>query len=565
MTAYADKTNDAPSVSYPYFRSQVVKHDQKTLLKQIASQACKIPDFVNAKHYRFFFPWAMAAMARESLAYGGPHQSTPLAVDAISTLNYHYLGCDDIIPDDEFMFLNLAKFEYEQLMYQTPLHHDLARSFLLLERTTIKKSKTSCWTLFQTTTAHAIEATIVLYCMARASEGLVPSGDLDPIEWSSVGGVVPLRVIEKTRDRLTETPAQLRQRYLRTDRKFNVPARYAYNPLYAKPLVNIGGSDVVAPQPHLILNSMTPESLYHLGIEVSGSHFPSELGRRAEAYTGRLFRKKSGMKIHPEVRLNPRNQDLSIDWILVTKKSVVLIECKGAFMSLPGRAGDGREIINRTDKYIGGARGQINNTYAEMTTRKNPAFNHILPIKGRRKFYGLVVTGGDFYVANSEILTKHISTAPSIHTRVASLHEVEMLASLSAGELDSFLCYLETDPAASNMSIETALRKFNVGKQTYARQHRMITSTYKKVILPMLERNLRRFVATPPPINTCRMRGVDIFHSVLSNLIHEIPPNSFVFSVNEWKPGTNGNLIRIPHVAHSSSLQSSASSSPMIP
>lgn len=475
---------------YPYFRSQVTRHDPTELLKEVASIATQLPEF-SGKPHKGFNPWSLAAIARDSLVHGSKHQDIGVDEQTVGRLTNLFNEFSDDETDDDPFLIRMVKYLYEQFPYHTSRWNDLARTYLLLEDTKLSGNRDQgCdWeNAIGGKPSQVIKAVFVIYVFSRRNRGTFPKGELRGPEWKNVDNIVPLKTIEAVRDSLTINMVEAKLDY-RSNTKA-APNRYSYNPLASRPLVDLGEDHLIAPQPHLILGSMAMDTLYYVGAKRG---YLEEMGYRVDAYTGRLFSRTNGLNAYPEVVTKRRGKgtEMSIDWVIVTKNTVVLVECKSAYMNEVGRSGKVSEVVARNEIYVSGARKQINRTYKEITDG-NPAFNHMWSTIGNRKFYGLIVTGGPFHASNSSIVSSRLKVQPDIPTIVASLHEVEILASLSSSEIDDVLMQIHHCTKLSEMNLDTAIGHLPGGNELLKRRHWLVQKGFEATLPQNPERVMHR-------------------------------------------------------------------------
>ena len=233
--------------------------------------------------------------------------------------------------------------------------------------------------------------------------------------------------------------------------------RFAFNPFVARPLIDLGTGGVYAPQSMLVSRAIFPTNLYYVGMKQWGLPFAENLGARVEQYVGRQLRLIAGDHVEGEITYD--KGDKSIDWIWVTDKAVVLIECKSARMTLGAKAADASlgAVVARS---LGKAREQIDRT-ATLIHERHPAFVHI---PDDRPIIGLIVTAEPFYFGNAGILPEY-GAHGSTSTQVASLRELEHFVCLEEGEAIGLLQSVLADAEKRTWSLASVMKDLReVGK-----------------------------------------------------------------------------------------------------
>ncbi|MBQ3358536.1 MAG: hypothetical protein IJG47_06515 [Microbacterium sp.] len=188
--------------------------------------------------------------------------------------------------------------------------------------------------------------------------------------------------------------------------------------------------------------SFLGSNLYYRGLDRQGKAFADGLGKRIEDYVGRQLALLNGISLHPEVEYAKGKR--SIDWLWVSDKAVVLVECKAARMTLDAQAG--RETLGALmERYIGGARKQLDTT-ARLIRNEHPAFSHI---PKDRPVVGVVTTAEPFYLADTPF--SGYESSGDVPVVTMSLRELEVLVG-----------YAEKEAAA--LVIEQALRDGDGGR-----------------------------------------------------------------------------------------------------
>ena len=194
----------------------------------------------------------------------------------------------------------------------------------------------------------------------------------------------------------------------------------------------------LAPQPKLIIRTITPGGLYYDGIDALGQGFGRDLGKLTEHYVGRLL-----AAVDPQIDLRPEityaNGDKSIDWFLTLPSALVLFEVKSERFRLNERAAVEGFLDRITDR-LNKAHKQLAATSTALDQGKTELaeIDHDLPR------LGVIVTAEPFYLANSEPMLERLEQAP-FPVVVASLRDIEHMAGLTLTDLDTFLASVRTE------------------------------------------------------------------------------------------------------------------------
>ena len=242
--------------------------------------------------------------------------------------------------------------------------------------------------------------------------------------------------------------------------KTTVPAldrslqRWEFNPLAARPLVNLGERGIWAPQVMLIERAMYPANLYYRGVDAWGTDFARILGARTEAYVGKHLGLVAGENdLHGEITYREgKNEVKSVDWIWVTPQAIILVECKSARLTLGARAGD-PTLPTIAERYLTKAREQLDRT-AKLISARTPPFDQF---PNDRPVVGLAVTCEPFYLGNSTLNEYGIgSTIPSL---VLSLRDLEKWVCFPTSDAVDNLLEILNDPERCTWSFSVALRE----------------------------------------------------------------------------------------------------------
>jgi len=205
--------------------------------------------------------------------------------------------------------------------------------------------------------------------------------------------------------------------------------KWAFNPLVAKPLVQLDNHRLLAPEPRLLLHRISPTGLYFVGLEAFGDSFPDALGCLFEAYVGAQLRSLGQGSVFPDVIFGKPEQK-TVDWFLVLDDLVLLVEAKASRPIEATRLGIGDgddDLLGKLGKGI----NQLQRTY-ELLRDGTSELSHI---PTDRPIAGIVVTLEPFHLANTLIWDETLPTC-DIPSAVVPIQELEGTIGAVQGALD---------------------------------------------------------------------------------------------------------------------------------
>ncbi|MFJ4767494.1 hypothetical protein ACIP88_00025 [Streptomyces uncialis] len=418
--------------------------------------------------YRKYTPWALADIARVSLACGNEYRGDGGCTenDLLNMLAAYAALTDPMIRDHDSpesfssWFLRISG---EQFTFQESGYKDLARTAALFEQTTSARTPTCLvdgWAedLLDCSLSDYVGVTQLLQVSALCNEGRFDSAWLDQPQMAQMCSVIPGDTIRRITERHFVTDQQAFKTENRARRLSRDPhlRRFEYNPLRGRPFLSGFGSGYLAPSSHLIVPKGSPLGLYYMGVSHFGNTFAQELGDLFEQYIGRQLRQLPDAEVHSEIIY--RDERRSVDWIVVFNDLILLIEVKSTRPTQQLRLG----VLERTNaalRQIRHAFKQVDTT-AALIAGKDPKFSHI---PADRPVQGLVVTMEPFHTANAPFqreMQPHTETPVTVCS-AAELEHLVTLQDISASEL--FIERL-ADPLARTYSLTTALTGKNLGR-----------------------------------------------------------------------------------------------------
>ncbi|MEU5387166.1 hypothetical protein [Kitasatospora cineracea] len=429
---------------------RVRRHHPSSLLPLLARAGAEAPPVSDPDRREdgragFYGPWAVLDVAWMSLAWGSELWGVPAAradVDDILWM-FHDLEDPQLQLPVELMAGFLLRMGGQQFGWQEPDFPAASRPVALLQDTTPSrpgrlKVITPGWDreLFGCSLTEYVSAAQLVSAVARTSG----KGRFDP---QGLPGRLPgftelttpqalAAVVEAN---FATTARAVRDLAGAERRGADLPdpelRRFGFNPLRAHPVLSGFGDGYLVPSPAAVLAKASAYGIYYSGIGKFGPAFADDLGDLFEQYVGRHLRLVEGAEVHPEVSYRTgRDAVLSVDWIVVLKDLVLLVEVKSARPTAAlnlGPADWSKEVTGKLAKAV----VQLERTAARIK-EGHPDFAHI---PADRPVLGMVVTMEPYHHINSPGLRTALPRAPFPVT-VASANELEEAVTVpNLGEL----------------------------------------------------------------------------------------------------------------------------------
>ena len=438
---------------------RVRRHRPSSLLPLIAAEGarfCENQSWLKSP-YKKLTPWALADIARVSLASGNEYRkdATPRDVlecaAAYSSLAEPELGK---VPDAAAGFL--LRLGSEQLGFQRSIANELGRSVALFDQTTPVRGLQVMhqgWAeeLLGCTVSQYVGIGFILHTGAKLNGGrfsvdwLAKNPSAEPITVEIPAGLMET-VLEA---HFVDSPAYFKQKD-----PIALPSqlrRFTYNPLLAKPVVASVVSDLLVPVPGQLIRKVSPLGIWYSGYEKWGKPFADDVGEFFEQYVGRLLNLVGGATVHPEI-VYGGGSSRSVDWIVVCDKAVLLVEVKSVRPTEPVRLGSPAAWSELTKK-LAHAFGQVENTN-QLIAGSDPSSRHIPAHLPR---LGLIVTMEPMPFANTGLVRSRFAPTTSIPTTVCPCDDLEWLVSLQGRTIDDYLLEFINDPTKAGWDVATDL------------------------------------------------------------------------------------------------------------
>lgn len=382
-------------------------------------------DWMKEGERGFGSSWALAEIARVSLAYGNEHRKDATFPDVVAC-NDAYNELDDPELVEGFngpvagFFLRMC----EQLEYQLPVLHEMARAIALFKYTIPKRPLQVVrdgWDieLLGADLVTFIAAGQMLHIAAKPNRGRFNPKWLDQANFHFLRDVTDPDLLRTAWNRSFVLDAS--EFVAQNERpRPSVWRRYGHNPLLSRPVVSGVHEDWLIPVPGLVVRRLSPLGLYYAGIQRWDKAFADDLGDLFEPYVGSHLRLLGADAVEPGFQYGRDNHE-TVDFVVTLPEVVVLVEVKSVRPTAPVRAGNEaaqkelKRILNKGVKQLERA--------DRLIEEQHPAFDHIPRDRPR---VGLLVTLEDFHVLNSAFHRPLLDRErPDLPIGVASAGEIE--------------------------------------------------------------------------------------------------------------------------------------------
>lgn len=442
-----------PSPKYSHFTQAVRKYRPSDLLPLLASMSARAdPNYSGFEDVRHFPPWGAAAIARESIVRANEFRGTnPTPEDVRRLIQLHHRVFSE--PSKPTLSAAIGPLVHEQMWWQVGLFEEWTRALSVFEDPAF--GAVYPWRdVLGLSIEEAIRATFVVGYEVNANGGMWDPSQLDLIYTDPrMEPRIPRKDVEHLARYLTAPIDALRRTGRaydeRPDRDQDVE-KYPLNPLLRHPLVDLDDAGVWAPVGPLVWRILLPATLYAQGSQAWGPDFTQSLGRRYQEYIGALLRNVDP-EVLPEIPYGKGGGKFSVDWIWITERAVVLVECKSAGLGVDVRAGGGK-FSDLIDRYLVKGRRQIDRT-ADEIRRGTRGFEQI---PRDRPILGLVVTSEPFHFANA--LLEEFGAKGQTPSLIVSARELEHLTSYQPDDAITYLLEVFNDDERKTWNLEQALQ-----------------------------------------------------------------------------------------------------------
>lgn len=457
----AERFEEEPEVTDEEFVAHVRQYKRRSLLSRLAADASRhtsSKEWLARGKAGLYAPWALAEVARVSLAYGNEH-GRPTTAETVAECSMLFAGLGDadlaaqVEGAVQRFFLRLT---LEQLDYQRPLLHEMARSAALLTQTPPAKTMSVIqgdWecSLFGGTLSEFAGAGQLMFYGCRPNAGRFNPTWLSQPNFDPICEILDADLMRHLfATNFTTTRYEFRVANGRPEPSEN--RRYTYNPLMATPVITDAGNDWLIPVPALLARRMTTSGIYYAGMRKWGSAFSTDLGDLFQQYVGRNLGLLPDGVVLAEFKPGHDNVD-SIDWFVVLPEVVLLVEVKSTRPT---------EAVRRGTLDASDAMKQLRKGYEQIVrddaliAEDQPDFAHLPRDRPR---VGLIVTMEDFHVVNSGFHKPmwQPNVVGDLPVLVTSIGELEHLVTVSDTTPGRLLLDHLSAPELNGHSVKSAL------------------------------------------------------------------------------------------------------------
>ena len=414
------------------FKQRVRAHAPSELLPAVAEAGARLFDGGPLKvDPRGMHPWALAEIARESLAYGNEHRRAPVTPQALRDLHNLYNDlADPFLVEADGAFDMMLRIVYSQADWQSASFPEMARLGAMFNR----PFDATYEVLMPTTVAQMLGtdpntyfgAALIYTVSAQMNGGRLDLAWFSQPNFAPIVAEIPKDVLLDVLHRVFGADYGAVAERCRNNRNPEPELRkYDLNPLVVTPYVRMPDGLYVAPATKLVSDKASLGSVYHLGQQLWQDKFTRDLGRLVETYAGEQLALIPSAVVTPERPYGKNGASKTVDWIVVLPGAVVLMEVKSARVSQGGRL-DVEGFFDDVKKDVGKGFGQI------AVTAQLLASGHavLADIPTDRPVRGMVVTAEPHHLINSPIYREGLPD-PTVPTPVLSLEELENTVTLA--------------------------------------------------------------------------------------------------------------------------------------
>lgn len=238
-------------------------------------------------------PWVVAAIARESLAYGSEHRATPVTDRALRRMAQAFLE----LPDDglvtgrpDALESFLIRVAFEQFVWNEPLFGEMSRVLAMLDRDYDRQLEVlsrDAWSdLLGVPLIDYVSATMVFGTGVLVNDGRFDPRWLDQDNFMPVFDEISRESVDIVWQMFSTTLEDLHVRAADRRHSDGELRRLDWNPLQEKPFVRMPSGEYVAPQAAYVHQRASVNALYFAGVSRWGDAFTRDLGAVLERYAG---------------------------------------------------------------------------------------------------------------------------------------------------------------------------------------------------------------------------------------------------------------------------------------
>lgn len=430
-------------VTYAEFRRAVSAYKPASILQGLARHSALS---FNRPQQRMhpgdpLLPWAVSILACEALTT--PGKSTQKSPDrrpatdndlrrlgALAIALQDPLTVESGTPNAVESFAIRAA--YQQLMFQEPFFHDMARMRPMFERPFPAPrfevlSAQSLHDVLGCSVSVFVDSGPFFVAAAMKNAGRFDPAWLHGPQFEEVRSRIDIAELLAVFSTAWAAPwAELRSEAIRT-RSLNAQLRqYDWNPFLGRPFVELGDAQYLAPQAWYVAMRVRPSAVYYLGVDkyddAWANAWTRDLGLAHEDYIRlQLHQLEPAASVYGEFEYNTKKgSGMTVDAIVVHDDVVVLVEAKSTRARLDSR----HTFASYTDNLqrdLRRAFKEIAKT-ATMIRDHHPSLGDAIP--DDRPLCGLIVTPEPLWLANNAQFTAGYPD-PTVPTSLVSLRELE--------------------------------------------------------------------------------------------------------------------------------------------
>lgn len=356
-------------------------------------------------------PWVVAAMARESLAFGSEHRAAPVTDKALRRMVRAFLD----LPDDGLVTGSpdaledfLIRIAFEQFVWNEPLFGEMSRVLAMLDRdydSELEVLSPDAWSdLLGVPLIDYVTATMLFGTGVLVNAGRFDPKWLDQDNFMPVFDEIPRESVDTVWQLFSANLEDLHVRAADHRHPDGELRRLDWNPLQEKPFVRVPSGDYVAPQAAYVHQRASVNGLYFAGVSRWGDAFTRDLGVVLEGYAGEQLALLGPTVLKHDLEYE-RGQN-AVDWIVVLDDIVLLVESKSARVAVPGRLAL-KPYIEDVRRDVGHGLSQIDKTH-DLIVAAHPAFDFV---PKDRPIRGIVVTAEPHHLINASRIGQYLTHA----------------------------------------------------------------------------------------------------------------------------------------------------------
>jgi hypothetical protein len=459
---------DPRPTDFRQFRTETRRYAPAVLLPVLA-RLSHAQLWEQQKPLHWVYPWVGAAAARECIGYSNEYRG-PAEVEV-----RHLRRLGDIAGNLRDPFLTehgtpdaLASFIVRMINQQGPFNEfnpyaEMTRMLLVCggddaeyERLGLQVIREQTWSkLLGMPLIDYARAAFVIAAFTRSNQGMFYPKQLEASALAPLG--IDAEQVKTVFYSLADTLARHRDNAKR--RRSDNPdlLHLDFNPLMAKPFVEINTDVYVAPCAHFLLNRMSVQAMYHLGVRKHGDAFASDIGKLAERYVGRQLAQLPHDLLLPELPYELEGNEA----MTIATGSCRLAASAPSLRSRPPpspmRLFLGYQALEEAlEPKVGYAlHTQIPRTADRIRDGRKPFEDHRLPAD----VVGIMATVEQFFTMHSDFF-RDMLPDPGVPYTVLSLRELEwfIVAILSGLDVADLIQRITTPSTGAEAAISAAAR-----------------------------------------------------------------------------------------------------------